>query len=128
MMNDSDTPLEILKEMVRQFARQRNWQQYHTPKNLAGSIAIEAAELLEHFQWLTPEQTEREQLPPEKVRKIAEECADVLAYLLGLADRLEIDLAAAFEKKMRRNEEKYPVSKFRDRYGYDDPQLERTEH
>lgn len=124
-MRDTETTVETLKNLVRQFARDRNWEQFHTPKNLAMSIAIEAAEIMEHFQWLTPEQAEQNSLPPEKIEEVAEECADVLAYLLGLADRLEIDLASALESKMRRNEERYPAAKFRDRYGYDDPQLER---
>lgn len=120
-MNDSETTLETLKEIVRQFAAERDWRQFHTPKNLAMSIAIEAAEILEHFQWLDPRHAERENFPPEKLKRIGEECADVLAYLLGLTDRLEIDLASAFQDKMLRNAEKYPRERFRGRYGHDDP-------
>ena len=124
-MHDTETPLETLKNLVRRFAQQRNWGRFHTPKNLAMSVAIEAAELMEHFQWLTAEQSERNRLAPEKIVEIEEECADILAYLLGLVDRLDIDLASALERKMVRNGEKYPAAKFRDRYGYDDPRLER---
>lgn len=124
-MTDSDTTVETLKETVRDFAQKRDWRQFHTPKNLALSVVIEAAELLEHFQWLEARQTERDRLSPEKKEEIGAECADVLAYLLGLADRLEIDLAEAFERKMERNRRKYPEERFRGRYGYDDPKLEK---
>lgn len=119
--SDSDTTIETLKNLVRRFSADRDWSRFHTPKNLAMSIAVESAEILEHFQWLDPEHAEKERLSPEKLDRIGEECADVLAYLLGLTDRLEIDLASAFRKKMLRNAEKYPIEQFRGRYGLDDP-------
>lgn len=122
-MNDNDTTVVTLKEMVRDFADQRDWAAFHTPKNLAISIAIEAAEIMEHFQWLRPEDSEPGRLAKEKQVEIAEECADVLAYLLGLANRLDIDLASALRDKMQRNAEKYPAEIFRGKFGHDDPNL-----
>lgn len=122
-MNDSDTTIETLKEIVQTFANQRDWAAFHTPKNLAMSIAIEAAEIMEHFQWLRPEESEPDRLSKEKQVEIADECADVLAYLLGLANRLKIDLASALQDKMQRNAEKYPIEIFRGKFGPDDPNL-----
>ncbi len=119
-MNDAVTTLADLKETVARFADQRDWGKFHTPKNLAMSLSIEAAELLEHFQWLEPDRCERNALSPEKLHEIGEECADVLAYLLGLANRLDLDLAKIFEQKMERNAEKYPAEQFRGRYGHED--------
>jgi len=99
------------------FVGEREWEQFQTPKNLAASICVEAAELLEHFQWLEPDQCERDKLSPQKLSEIGEECADVLAYLLSLANRLDLDLAEVFERKMKQNAEKYPVGRCRGRSG-----------
>ena len=108
-MNDRKTTISELKELVARFVDERDWNRFHTPKNLATSICIEAAELAEHFQWLESHQCERSALSPEKLHEIGEECADVLAYLLSLVNRLDLDLADVFERKMKRNAEKYPV-------------------
>jgi NTP pyrophosphatase (non-canonical NTP hydrolase) len=97
-----------LRDELRQFAADRDWEQFHTPKNLAIALSVEAAELLEHFQWLTPEESQR--LPAEKCSAIRLEMADVLLYLVRLADRLGIDLAASAFDKVAINAKKYPVA------------------
>ena len=96
-----------LRVALRGFAAARDWGQFHTPKNLAAALSVEAAELLEHFLWLTPEQSAR--LGARRKRAVADEIADVLLYLMRLADVLEIDLLAAAQRKMRANARKYPV-------------------
>ncbi len=101
--------LDTLRESLRQFAAARDWQQFHTPKNLAMALSVEAAELLEHFQWLTPEQSLR--LDADARRAVADELADVLLYLTRLADVLRIDPLAAARRKLRLNAKKYPVAK-----------------
>jgi len=119
--NDSETTIDQLKEVVETFASARDWGMFHTPKNLVMSLAIETAELMEHFQWLTPEQSLAVKDDPERLTEIEEEAADVLSYLLALANRLDIDLSKALERKMKLNEAKYPVEEYRGRFGPDDP-------
>lgn len=99
--------LEDLRERLRSFAADRDWERFHTPKNLAMSVAIEAAEIMEHFQWLTPEQGS--DLDPVARRAAALEIADVLLYLVRLADVLDIDMAAAAREKIVLNAHKYPA-------------------
>ncbi len=99
--------LETLKLALREFAAARNWRQYHTPKNLAMAMIVEAAELVEHFQWATPEESLRP--PPEKLAEIRDEVADTLIYLVELADALDIDLIAAAHDKIAKNALKYPA-------------------
>ena len=103
--------LQELQAALRRFAEERDWGQFHTPKNLAISLSIEAAEVLEHFQWLTDEQSQS--LSPEQRGKVAHEIADVLLYLLQLADKLQIDPLAAARDKLALNADKYPVDKAR---------------
>jgi dCTP diphosphatase len=100
---------EIQRE-IRQFAQEREWERFHTPKNIAMALTVESAELMELFQWLTPEESSGE-LSPELRSSLSHEVADVAVYLLRLADLLNIDLAAAIQEKMRLNAEKYPVEK-----------------
>ena len=95
----------------REFAAERDWDPFHNPKNLAMALAGEAGELVEHFQWLTPEQSAR--LPKAAREEVALECADVLLYLLRLCDKLDIDLAQATRRKLLLNAKKYPVRKAR---------------
>lgn len=103
--------LNELRDAQRAFAAERDWDRFHTPKNLAMALAAEAGELLEPFQWLTPEQSAN---PDGQARQaIREELADVLLYLVRLADRLDIDLAAAARDKLARNAEKYPAGRVR---------------
>ena len=103
--------LARLRADLRRFAAARDWQQFHTPKNLAMALAVEAAELLEHFQWLTAEQSAR--LEARRRRAVAEEIADVLLYLTRLADVLGIDPLAAARRKLRANACKYPIARAR---------------
>lgn len=119
--NDQSVTISELREIVRRFAEERGWEIYHQPKNLAASISIEAAELLEIFQWLTPEESANIADDPEKKRAAGEEIADVLSYLLALCNRLEIDLTDVFLKKTAKNAIKYPPEAFFGLYGYDDP-------
>ncbi len=100
-----------LRERLRRFARERDWEQFHSPKNLAMALIAEAAELVEHFQWLTEEQSRA--LPDGTRAKVADELADVLVYLVRIADRLDIDLLAATAAKLAQNEAKYPAAKVR---------------
>ena len=103
--------LEELRVVVAEFARERDWDQFHSPKNLAMALNVEAAELLEHFQWLSEEES---MAPPSDRRQaIADEIADVLVYLVRLADRLNIDIDEAVVHKMQINSEKYPADKVR---------------
>jgi dCTP diphosphatase len=105
--------LDDLKEQVAAFAAERDWDQFHNPKNLAMAVAAEAGELLEHFQWLTPAQAAG--LARGAREEVALECADVLLFLLRLSDRLGIDLAAAARRKLVLNARKYPVARSRGR-------------
>ncbi len=100
--------LTSLRNELRRFATARDWQQFHTPKNLAMALSVEAAELLECFQWLTPEQSAR--LPARDRRAVEEEVADVLLYLLRLSDVLDIDPLQAARRKMTINARNYPVA------------------
>lgn len=120
-MNDRSTTVAELRALVGQFVTERNWQQFHTPKNLAMSLAIETAELMEHFQWLTPEESRAVANSPDELSAVAEELADVLAYLLAMASELGVDLATALTMKMQKNAEKYPADEFRGRWGHGDP-------
>ena len=106
----SDT-LNSLRDEIRNFAAERDWQQFHTPKNLVMALSVEVSELMEHFQWLTPEQSTT--LDANKRGEVAQELADVFIYLIRLSDVLGVDLAMAAQEKIRLNAEKYPVEKAR---------------
>jgi len=99
--------LDTLKLRLREFADSRDWNQFHSPKNLCMALGIEVAEISEHFQWLTEEQSRN--LPPDKLDEVASELADTLLYLVRLADKLGVDLAAAATAKIEINARKYPV-------------------
>lgn len=103
--------LDKLRDAVRKFAAERDWDQFHSPKNLAMALSVESAELLEIFQWLTEE--ESRDLPPITKAAAADEIADVLIYLLRIADKLGIDPVAAAQRKMIANAQKYPADKAR---------------
>lgn len=107
----SADPLIELRDKLRAFTREREWDRYHTPKNLAMALIVEAAELAEHFQWLTAEESQSPQ--DGRREKIRDELADVLIYLVELADTLDVDLAAAARDKIGKNALKYPVDKAR---------------
>ncbi len=123
-VDDRTTTLAVLRQLVQDFVVARDWTQYHTPKNLAMSLAIEAAEVMEIFQWLTPEESWRVREDPELRQALCDELADVLAYLLALSHHTGIDLASALQQKMQKNELKYPVEEFRGRYGSRDRKRE----
>ncbi len=98
---------EQLSQRVREFAAERDWEQFHSPKNLSMAMIVEAGELVEHFQWLTEQDSER--LDADKLKDVEEELADVFIYLIRLCQRLEIDLITAGNKKVSKNIEKYPA-------------------
>ena len=100
-------PLDELRSGIRHFAEERDWEQFHSPKNLSMALAVEASELMEHFQWMTQEESKN--LAPDKLQCIKEEIADVQIYLIRLCDRLNVDLLEAASKKLRANAEKYPA-------------------
>lgn len=110
MQSDADN-VNTLVLRLRQFAQERDWEPFHSPKNLAMAMMVEAGELLEHFQWLTEAQSEN--LSAEKLQEIELEIADVFIYLLRLSDRLNVDIVDAARRKMVINASKYPVEKVR---------------
>lgn len=110
-ISDPDAALLGLRDALRRFAAERDWDQFHSPKNLAAALSVEAAELLEHFQWLSEEASAS--LSTEARNRVAEEMADVLLYLVRLADKLDVDLVAAAVAKMALNARKYPIEKSR---------------
>ena len=103
--------IEKLAEEIRKFAEERDWDQFHSPKNLSMALAVEASEIMEIFQWLTEDQSGN--LPSEKMAELSDELADVAIYLVRLADKLEIDLEGAVEAKIALNKKKYPADKVR---------------
>jgi len=107
----SQDSLQQLTQRVRDFVQARDWEQFHTPKNLAMAMTVEAAELLEIFQWETPEQSQ--QMDDKKRQQVSHELADTLVYLIRLADVLGVDLIQAAHDKIDLNAKKYPVDKAR---------------
>lgn len=110
-MSAADDRLIALRDRLRVFAAERDWDQFHSPKNLAAALSVEAAELLEHFQWLKEDQSAA--LDDAKRAAVAEEIADVLLYLIRLADKLGIDVGDAADRKIAANAAKYPTDKAR---------------
>ncbi len=113
--NDATATLAELKARVRAFVRERDWEQFHNPKNLAMALAAETGELMEHFLWATPEASAALAADPGRRAKIADELADVVIYALGFANVTGLDVAAAIDAKMIANARKYPVEKARGR-------------
>lgn len=111
-MTDS---IEQLNARLREFARTRDWEQFHSPKNLSMALIAEAAELVEHFQWLTEAQSAS--LPPEKLREVEMELADIFIFLIRCADRLGVDLVRAANEKTDLNERRFPVEAVKGRAG-----------
>jgi NTP pyrophosphatase (non-canonical NTP hydrolase) len=105
--------LEDLKLRLRRFAEERDWDKFHSPKNLSMALIVEAAELVEHFQWLT--QAESLELPEDKLQDVKEELADILIYLVRIADKLEVDLIEEAYRKIEKNSRKYPKELVRGR-------------
>lgn len=119
-MADEKTTIDELKRLVARFVAERDWRQFHTPKNLSMALAIEAAELMEHFQWLLPEESRAVGQDASKRAAVGEELADVVCYALAMANELGIDLSDALGDKMSKNARKYPVDEFRGRWGPED--------
>lgn len=117
--SDDQTTVMTIRNVVKEFVEQRDWQQFHSPKNLSMALAIEAGELMEHFQWLTIDQSRN--IDEEKKSEVAEEMADVFCYLVALSNELDIDLAHSLQGKMVKNCAKYPAEEYRGRFGADDP-------
>lgn len=109
-MNDP-SDLAMLRDRLRAFAAERDWEQFHSPKNLSMALMVEVAELMEHFQWLTEAQSA--ELPPETKQAVGEELADCLLYLVRLSDRLGVDLRTVALDKLEKNAAKYPADKVR---------------
>ncbi len=118
---DAHTPVDQLKQWVRQFVDERDWNRFHAPKNLAMALAVEAAELMEHFLWIDPEESRRVLENPQKLADVGEELADVLCFALALANQLELDVTSTVRAKMEKNRQKYPAQEYRGRYGPEDP-------
>jgi len=114
---DAATTVAELRQLVADFVAERDWSQFHSPKNVSMALAIEAAELMEHFQWLTTEASRRIADDPAKLAEVADEIADVVGYSMALANELGIDISSAIRAKMIKNAHKYPADQFRGRYG-----------
>src|SRR3954466_8112178 len=108
-MPDSTTTLAEVRSWMTRFVAERNWEQFHSPKNLSMSLAIEAAELMEHFQWIDAAESRRIGDDAGKLSEVCDEIADCLCYLLALANELNVDLASAMREKMIKNATKYPT-------------------
>src|SRR5437660_12809322 len=114
-MPDATTTLVDLKEAVRQFAHERDWEQFHSPKNLSMGLAAEAAELMEHFLWVDCEASRHVVNNPTKLGEVADEMADVACYLLNMSLTLGVDLSEAILAKIKKNAIKYPAEKYKAR-------------
>jgi NTP pyrophosphatase (non-canonical NTP hydrolase) len=112
-LNDSSTTVADLRQLVRTFVEERDWDKFHSPKNISMAIAIEVAELMEHFQWIGTEESRAIRDDPSKLQDVGEELADVLCYGLALANTLGLDISESLSKKMEKNRAKYPVARYR---------------
>lgn len=120
-MPDETTTVDELRKLVDRFVEERDWHQFHTPKNLAIALAIEAAELMEHFQWIDPQESRAVAHDEHKRKAVGEELADVVCYALAMANELDIDVSQAMADKMVKNAQKYPADEYRGRWGAGDP-------
>jgi NTP pyrophosphatase (non-canonical NTP hydrolase) len=115
-MPDSTTPVAALKEAMQRFVAERDWEQFHSPKNLVMGLAVEAAELMEHFLWVDNEASRQVRHDAARLGEVADEMADVACYLLALSNTLGIDLSEAILAKLAKNAVKYPAEEYRGRY------------
>lgn len=113
---DKDTTVDTLRRAVEDFVSDREWKPFHSPKNLSMSIAIEAAELMEHFQWLTTEEATVATTEPQERAAVADELADIVIYCLSLSNALDLDVSSAVMDKLHLNERRYPADEFRGRF------------
>jgi dCTP diphosphatase len=116
MDTDAQTTVGALRQAVAGFVNDRDWQPFHTPKNLSMSIAIEAAELMERFQWLTTEEAQAAVEDPGERAAVADELADIVIYCLSLSNALDLDISSAVLGKLQTNEHRYPADEFRGRF------------
>ena len=116
MSTDQDTTVGTLRAEMAEFIRQRDWEQFHDPKNLSIAIATEAAELMEHFRWIKNDPSRELIKEPKAKAAIAEELADVLAFALSFANAADIDITSTLRAKMAKNAAKYPVEKYHGKY------------
>ncbi len=113
---DTQTTVGSLRQAVAAFVDARDWQPFHSPKNLSMSIAIEAAELMEHFQWLTTKESRDAVQEPGERAAVADELADIVIYCLSLSNALDLDISSAVMGKLQTNEHRYPADEFRGRF------------
>jgi NTP pyrophosphatase (non-canonical NTP hydrolase) len=118
--SDATNTVAELKKLIADFVAERDWSQFHSPKNVSMALAIEAAELMEHFQWLSTDASRRIAEDPEKLAEVGEELADVVGYSFALANELGIDVSSAMRAKMVKNAQKYPAKEYRGRFGPED--------
>lgn len=116
MRTDTQTTVGALRQAVADFVADRDWQPFHSPKNLSMSIAIEAAELMERFQWLTTEEAQEAIADPSERAAVADELADILIYCLSMGNALDLDISSAVLGKLQTNEHRYPADEFRGRF------------
>jgi dCTP diphosphatase len=116
MSTDTQTTVGVLRQAVASFVNNRDWQPFHTPKNLSMSIAIEAAELMERFQWLTTGEAQAAMEDPDEQAAVADELADIVIYCLSLSNALDLDVSSAVLGKLQTNEHRYPADEFRGRF------------
>lgn len=119
-MADSEATLLDLRKKMADFVSAREWEQFHDPKNLAMALCAEAAELLEHFLWITPENSKLAVLNPDKRREVSEEIADVTCLIMALCNCMNLDLSDSLNAKMKKNELKYPAEKCKGKYKVDE--------
>lgn len=112
------TQIKELQELVKEFIAARDWQKFHTPKNIAMSIAIESAELMEIFQWYTNEECSSPEFIEENRKDIEDEVADVLIYMISFVNKLNINIEEVIKRKMSRNEHRFPIDKVKGKLGY----------
>jgi dCTP diphosphatase len=115
-MSDETTTVSELRQAMARFVADREWEQFHSPKNLAMALSVEAAELMEHFLWIDNDTSRQQMCEPARVAPVADEIADVFGVCLALCNALGLDLSGIFLDKMARNVQKYPVDKARGRY------------
>lgn len=116
MPNDEDTTVGDLRREIAAFIRERDWEQFHDPKNLSMAIATEAAELMEHFRWVKNDPSREHIRDPETKAEVAEELADILAFALSFANAADIDITSVLRAKMAKNARKYPADEYKGRY------------
>jgi len=115
-MTDNDTTVAELRNRIAEFVHERDWEQFHDPKNLSASIAIEAAELMEHFQWVHSDGLAEIRNDEASMAQIGEELADVVAFVLSFANAMDIDISSTLAAKLEKNEKKYPTAKYYGRF------------